>query len=140
MYHKLAIENQSMFTKILFEKLKGSGLTQGQPKILEYLFDNDGAVQKDIAAACFIEPATVTSLLSRMENNGLITREMKKENRRFLYVYLTEKGRNEYDRIKAAFEASERTVFEGFDEEERSVCINMLRRINQNLRSVNADE
>lgn len=140
MYHKLSMENQSMFTKLLFENLKGQALTAGQPKILEYLGEHDGAVQKEIANACFIEPATVTSLLARMENSGLVTREMKKENRRYLHVFLTPKGRDAVHQVKRAFEVAERSVFENFSQEEEAIFLNLLRRIHHNLKRVNDSE
>ena len=38
-----------MFQKELLARLKDTGLTIGQPKILDYLKDHDGAGQKDIA-------------------------------------------------------------------------------------------
>ncbi len=52
MYHNLMMENQSIFTKLVFEELSGKNLSIGQPKILEYLFTHDGAIQKEIAEAC----------------------------------------------------------------------------------------
>ena len=42
---------QSMFHKELLSRLKDTGLTIGQPKILDYLKDHDGAGQKDIGDA-----------------------------------------------------------------------------------------
>ena len=37
------------------EQLKDTGLTLGQPKVLDYLKDHDGVSQKEIAAGCLIE-------------------------------------------------------------------------------------
>ena len=76
-YHKLMMENHTFFSRMVFERLSGTGLSTGQPKILEYLISHDGAIQKDIAEACAVEPATATSLLSRMEKNGLVERRSK---------------------------------------------------------------
>ena len=66
-FHYLVMAEHSMFQKKLLAKLKGTGLTSGQPKILDYLSDHDGASQKDIAHGCHIEPGTLTTLLNRME-------------------------------------------------------------------------
>ena len=76
-YHKLMLENQSLFTKMVFDELNNENITIGQPKVLEYLFTHDGAIQKNIAEACQIEPATLTSLLLRMEKNNLVERKNK---------------------------------------------------------------
>lgn len=132
-YHILMMENHTIFTKKVFEKLAGRKLSSGQPKILEYLSENDGAVQVDIAKACHIDPATVTSLLSRLEKNGLVERRMKEENRRYWYVYLTEAGRTEAEYVKEAFYESERAALDGFEEKEITVLLDYLQRIRENL-------
>lgn len=134
MYHKLMLENQTMFTKQVFEQLEGRGLSSGQPKILEYLYEHDGSVQKDIAQACNIEPATVTSLLSRMEKSEIIERKMQNNNRRFWYVYLTEKGREEAVYVKRAFDTVKEIALKDFTNKEKELFIEYLKRVNKNLK------
>ena len=41
--HYLTMANQMLIQKRLLERVKASGLTLGQPKILDYLKDHDGA-------------------------------------------------------------------------------------------------
>ena len=91
--HYLLMANHLLFQKSLLTEIKDTDLTPGQPKILDYLLSHDGAVQKDIAAACYIEPATLTSVLLGMECKGFIIRKNINGNRRSLYVYLTAEGR-----------------------------------------------
>ena len=45
-FHYLVMAEHSIFQKKLIAKLKGTGLTSGQPKVLDYLKDHDGASQK----------------------------------------------------------------------------------------------
>ena len=68
------------------------GLSPGQPKIPEFLAQHGEHEQKGIADYCEIEPATVGSILLRMETAGLVTRRNRPDNRRSLYVSLTPKG------------------------------------------------
>lgn len=133
-YHKLVMENNTMFTKMVFEKLSDRDLTKGQPKILEYLYSNDGAVQKDIAKSCFIEPATVTNLLYRMEKKDLIYRRVDENNRRYLYVYLTEKGKAEASNVMKAFDILEDIALKNLDEQEIDTLISLLDKVNQTLK------
>lgn len=49
--HYLIMANQMLVQKALLEQLKDTGLTIGQPKILDYLKDHDGSNQKEIAKA-----------------------------------------------------------------------------------------
>lgn len=131
--HYLLMANHFMFQKILFSNLKDTGLTLGQPKVLDYLKDHDGVVQKEIAAACHIEPASLTSILSGMEKKELITRKMCKDNRRSLYVFLTDKGREQADRIKSAFERIEESALNGFTPNEKDTLNNYLSRVYKNI-------
>ena len=70
--HYLTMANHLLIQKRILEKVKESGLTLGQPKVLDYLKSHDGASQKEIAAGCFIEAGSLTSILNRMEEKGLI--------------------------------------------------------------------
>ena len=75
-FHYLSMINHMIVQKKLMEQLKDTGLTLGQPKVLDYLKDHDGASQKEIAAGCLIEAGSLTSILNRMEEKGLIERKM----------------------------------------------------------------
>lgn len=93
-FHYLVMAEQAMVQKALLARIKGSGLTLGQPKVLDYLKDHNGASQKDIAGGCHIEAGSLTSILNRMEERGIVERRMLHGNRRSSYVFLTEKEKN----------------------------------------------
>ena len=132
-FHYLLMADQAVFQKRLLNALKKASLTAVQPKLLDYLKDHDGAGQKEIAAACHIEPATLTSVLNRMEEKGMIERRMRNGNRRSLYVFLTEKGKELSDVVEREFDRAEEQALAGFSPEEREECRRMLRRICENL-------
>lgn len=106
--HYLVMADYLQFQKSLISNINNPELTSGQPKILEYLLFHDGAVQREIAEACYIEPATLTSVLLGMENKELVIRKNKEGNRRNLYVYLTDKGKNLANQIVEQFEQIEK--------------------------------
>lgn len=99
--------------------------------MLEYLSEHNGAMQKDIAAACRIEPATMTSLLCGMEKKGLITRSAP--DRRSLSVYLTDKGKALVPLIEREFSRIEDRATCGFSDDEREVLVSLLSRMRKNL-------
>lgn len=131
--HYLLMANHFKFRKMLFTNLKDTGLTMGQPKVLDYLNEHDGAMQKDIAVACNIEPASLTSVLDGMEKKGLIAKNMRDGNRRSLYVSLTEKGARLAKRVVAEFYAIEKKALQGFSDVERDALGEFLLRINRNI-------
>ena len=69
------------------------GLSPGQPKILRYLSKRDHWMQKELANACEISAATVSNLLSKMEEAGLITRSEAQDDRRAGSISITDAGR-----------------------------------------------
>lgn len=131
--HYLLMSDHLLFQKTLLSDIKNIGLTPGQPKVLDYLLTHDGAFQKEIAEACHIEPATITSVLLGMENNGLITRKNLDGNRRNLYVYLTEKGKASAQQIDTMFAAIEKKALTDFEDDEKEQLCVFLAKINKNM-------
>ena len=109
------------------------GLTRGQPKILNFLAENNGCIQKQIAENCKIDPATVTSLLLNMEKRQLIYRTPNSENRRILNVSITDKGIEAQKQVKKILNNLDEICFSGFTEEEKAEAINLINRLQNNL-------
>ena len=134
-FHYLIMAEHSIFQKELLNRLKDTGLTIGQPKVLDYLKDHDGAGQKDIARGCHIEPGTLTTILNRMEDAGLVERRMLNGNRRSLYVFLTGKGKEQLKPVTEAFSGMEEEAFRGISETERELFMDLMLRIYENISS-----
>ena len=128
-YHYLIMSVHMMFQKELLNALKDTGLSMGQPKIIDYLKDHDGVSQKNLAFGCHIEPASLTSLLNRMEKHGLIERR----NRRSLYVFLTEKGWEMSFIISGAFDRLEEKIFENIPDSDRDHLMKVLEKIYETM-------
>ena len=133
-FHYLLMANQAMVQKELLSRLTDTPLSLGQPKILDYLNEHNGANQKEIAMGCHIEPPTLTSLLSRMEETGLIERRIENNNRRTLYVYITPKGKSYQKRVLEEFQKIEEIAFEGFSEDETEYFMKNYIQIFNNLK------
>ena len=131
--HYLTMANQMLIQKRLLERVKASGLTLGQPKVLDYLKDHDGASQKEIAAGCFIEAGSLTSILNRMEEKGLIERRMLNGNRRTFHIFMTESGKKNQKLVEEAFKKIEKTALNGISEEEQKQFMDIFCRIYRNL-------
>ena len=119
--------------KKLMEQLKDTGLTLGQPKVLDYLKDHDGASQKEIAAGCLIEAGSLTSILNRMEEKDLIERKMLNGNRRTFHIFMTESGKKNQKLVEEAFKKIEKTALNGISEEEQKQFMDIFCRIYRNL-------
>ena len=106
------------------------------PKVLDYLKDHDGASQKEIAAGCLIEAGSLTSILNRMEEKGLIERKMLNGNRRTFHIFMTESGKKNQKLVEETFEKIEETALNNVSEEEQKVFMEIFLRIYRNLAEI----
>ena len=135
-FHYLSMINHMTIQKKLMEQLADTGLTLGQPKVLDYLKDHDGASQKEIAAGCLIEAGSLTSILNRMEEKNLIERKMLNGNRRTFHIFMTESGKKNQKLVEETFEKIEETALNNVSEEEQKVFMEIFLRIYRNLAEI----
>ncbi|KZN51416.1 MarR family winged helix-turn-helix transcriptional regulator [Pseudoalteromonas luteoviolacea] len=100
---ELNLDNQLCFslyaasrhiTRLYQPMLKQHNLTYPQYIVLLILWQKDGMLVKDIGERAQLKSNTLTPLLKRLEQNGLVTRQRDSEDERQCYVYLTEQGKN----------------------------------------------
>ena len=81
-------------------------LTESQLTVLEVILDRGTMKPSDFIPYLATSPAAVTMLLDRMEKNGLLARERDNDDRRIVWVSISEKGKQEAERgmqIRDAF-------------------------------------
>ena len=131
--HYLLMSDHFLVQKSLLTSIKDSELTPGQPKILDYLQNHNGCVQKEIAKGCHIEPASITVILKGMESKGYIERKMLNGDRLSLYVFLTEKGKKYIEYLNEKFDKVENTALKNFSEDEKQQLNDLLMRVYENM-------
>src|SRR6476619_4567894 len=89
------------------------GLHRAQATLLCRLFDHDGMTQSEIAEQLSVQGATITNMLQRMEETGLVTRRRDRDDNRLVRVYLTDAGRKQERAITDQFMKVEEAIFEG---------------------------
>jgi MarR family transcriptional regulator, organic hydroperoxide resistance regulator len=126
---RVARAHRTMAASLLSEV----GLHPGQEALLMELWDQDGRTQANLAAALGVEPPTVTKMLQRMENAGLVDRRPDKNDRRAIRVHLTPKGRRLKSKVdKLWVELQDRTV-EGLSDRQQSSLRSLLNSLESNL-------
>ena len=104
-----------------------------QGRILYVLWEHDRLTITEIGRLTSLAKTTLTSMLDRMEANGLIARSPDKKNRRQIFVSATEKAkayREKYDWIS---DRMSNVFYDGFSDAEITGFENQLRRIIANL-------
>jgi DNA-binding MarR family transcriptional regulator len=95
----------------------------------------DGCIQKELASACGIEPATLSEILNRMEKRNLISRQesVTAGGKHAMRVHLTQEGLDLYADVDAIVKDVEKLSFKGFSKAERQQFMSFFERIYLNL-------
>ena len=104
-----------------------------QGRILYVLWRGDGLTISQISAQTSLANSTLTSMLDRMEQSGLIRREASPTDRRALLIRLTDKVKalqQDYDRIS---QQMNELYYLGFSEDEVRQFEGYLQRVLDNL-------
>ncbi len=104
-----------------------------QGRILYVLWQKDGLTISQISAQTSLANTTLTSMLDRMEQSGLIARTPSPTDRRAMLIRLTDKARSlreDYDRIS---QQMNELYYLGFTEEEVRQLEGYLQRVLDNL-------
>lgn len=104
-------------------------LLPGQPKILECLWEQDGETPKSIGCRCSLDKSTVTGLLNKMEQQGLIVRTAHSEDKRSVRIFLTTLGREKAEAIKKVGWAVDEAALAGLSPQERDTLLGLLNRV-----------
>jgi MarR family transcriptional regulator, organic hydroperoxide resistance regulator len=91
-------------------EVKQAGLTVLEWRVLATLANDPGRTVGELAAACLAQQPTVTKLLSRMQTNGFVRREVDVQDRRRSRVRITARGKKRVDELLARSKRHERTV------------------------------
>lgn len=136
--HTELINAYTAHKKRSFAEFQKLNLKAGQPKVLSILFQNEGHLQKDLAQRCHVEQATMTSLLSNMERDGLIRKDTVyvSGGKRAYAIYLTDKGRDMAEKVNKIVDEMEELSLKGFDDTEKEILINLLNRVQANLKNI----
>lgn len=70
------------------------GLTVTQLRLLTWVADNEGLSNADLADKLYVTRPSVSALLDRLERGGFIRREVSRNDRRGICIWLEERGRN----------------------------------------------
>ena len=104
-------------------------ITPIQYGVLGCIWEFDMHNPKDIAAHLGVENSTISGILERMENKGLIRRMIDSTDRRYIYIELTDVSRDLEIPVRTVVTEVDRKGLEIFNGEEEAALKNALRRL-----------
>jgi DNA-binding MarR family transcriptional regulator len=108
-------------------------IPRGQAMVLCTVVKQDGMTQSEIAEQLSVQGATVTTMLQKLEEAGLVRRERDPDDNRLVRVYLTETGREKEQSINTQFAQMQELMFKGISEAERALLRQWLLQIMKNI-------
>jgi MarR family transcriptional regulator for hemolysin len=122
------------------QKARRFGQTRAQWAVLLRLERLEGLKQSDLAEDLDIQPITLTRLVDRLCDNGLIERRPDPNDRRAKRLYLTPAARPLLDRISTQVEELSETVLAGVDPDAATTLLTQLGLARENLRRAIAEK
>jgi len=126
-------------SKLFYARMRVEGamdgvLTQpGARAILSMIATSDGLCQRELVKMTHLRPPTVSVILQKMEEAGMVERRCDEADRRIIRVYLTDLGRSVDAQMIARIRQGDVCALEGLSEEENMLLVTLLGRIRDNL-------
>ena len=107
-----------------------------QSRLLLLISENDGVIQRDLAEEMDVRPSSMTEMLAKMEQLGLIERRQDEKDQRVMHIFLTEQGKSEAMESQGATKTMTDVLFGGMSEEEISQMLSLTEKLSTYLNAV----
>ena len=138
---------QSLFMEIThqyfvknFHQLSQWGIHPGQLPMLWLLGTKEGLSQKEIAERLKVKPPTVTMTIRRLEKMNLLSRQQDEKDQRVSRIYLTDEGKECFEKIRGILHRNEELMCRGFDEAEICLMRRFFKQILENVKQISIED
>lgn len=122
-------------TAYVERRLLHLGLHTGQGAIISALGECGPCSQKDLAEYRHVSAATISVMLRRMENGGLVVRNQS-EDGKHNEISLTEQGEELCEALSRDMDGEPERIFAGLSEEDKLAAQRIFKKISENLASL----
>jgi len=122
-----------LFRRAFNARVKDSGITALQWRLITYLKRHEGIRQGPLAELIEVEPITLSRMVDRLVEAGLVERRADPADRRAWRLYLTPRAGALLGGVRAAVEALNDEAMEGLSAAERDQLIDLVERVRVNL-------
>ena len=132
----LLSDSSRLLRRAFDARVRTLGMTSQQARLLLILQVNEGENQGFYAEVLEVEPISLTRMIDRMEEAGLIERRRDPADRRAWRLFLTDRSRQLIDQVRACLTGLEDEMLTGLDEAQRAALAGMLETIRVNFSNV----
>ena len=116
-------------------KARDIGVTRQQWRTLFLLSRMDGPTQSEVADILEVERITLTRMIDRLADAGLVERRADPSDRRVWRVHLTEKASDIVDQLNEIGRSVEQTYMAAINPQEATLLFELLGRIRESMRA-----
>jgi len=115
--------------ELITSDIASYGMRTSDFVIMETLYHKGRQTIRQIADAVLIKTGSITYVIDKLEDKGWLTRSDCKEDRRVVYIELTDEGKRVMDTIFPQHQLVIEDVFSELTEQEKDVFIDLLKRV-----------
>lgn len=109
--------------------IDGYGMRTSDFTVLEALYHKGRQTIRQISDAVLINTGSITYVIDKLETKGLLERSNCKEDRRVVYIQITDHGNKFMDDIFPKHQNVIEDIFSDLTEEEKELFIDLLKRV-----------
>lgn len=122
------------YNAALSAEMAALGLTTPQMRSLAVLSVIDGILIRELSVYAVIQQSTLSRALDALARDGMIRRETDAEDSRATRVFLTDAGRDAYERLWPHMADAYSAMFVGISDTERRAFVSTLKTMLRNVR------
>lgn len=106
----LIVHNTKLFNAMVTDLVAGQGFTLDEWMVLDALHRNDGVAMTQISARTGCYGATLTRAVDKLVAGSLVYREASPTDRRKVVVFISDRGREVHEKVRAALTGVEESA------------------------------
>lgn len=130
---RLLAECLQGFERYSGESVRQYGLTHAQFDIIATLGNTSGMSYKELGERTLITKGTLTGVIERLEQKGLVLRERSLEDKRSYFVRLTDRGDAVFRDVFPKVVAHGKQLFDGFSDAEFDEVDGALKKLRERI-------
>ena len=130
---RLLAECLQGFERYSGESVRQYGLTHAQFDIIATLGNTSGMSYKELGERTLITKGTLTGVIERLEQKGLVLRERSTEDKRSYFVRLTDSGEAVFRDVFPKVVAHGKQLFDGFSDAEFDEVDGALKKLRERI-------
>jgi DNA-binding MarR family transcriptional regulator len=93
--------------------------------------DKEGTPSTKLAPKMGMEPRSLTRMIKHLDENGLITKQSDKKDKRLVKIFLTDKGKAVRSQAKEVVISFNKEIQNEIDDNELATCLAVLNKVNK---------